>query len=214
MAEAKLLATEILLAAPSLLVEGGGRAVPGVEREGGGVTASPLRPSIAAGAAVEVEVEVEAVAVAETETVAVAVAETVAGAGAGAVVEEDQAWWVARAKAAEARAEAAEGELRRWRACEAGSGEEARRGRVARQWGEGGETRVLLGAMVLETRAQLERRAAVAEATVEAAVDREAAAEEAAAEAAVRLALTPPLTLTRTPQQPYPQPRPKAQPLP
>ena len=36
MAEAKLLATEILLAAPSLLVEGGGRAVPGVEQEGGG----------------------------------------------------------------------------------------------------------------------------------------------------------------------------------
>jgi len=189
MAEAKLLATEILLAAPSLLVEGGGRAVPGVGREGGGGTGGPPRPGIGAGGAG-------------------------GGGGAGAVVEEDQAWWVARAKAAEARAEAAEGELRRWRACEAGSGEEARRGRVARQWGEGGETRVLLGAMVLETRAQLERRAAVAEATVEAAVDREAAAEEAAAEAAVRLALTPPLTLTRTPQQPYPRPRPKAQPLP
>ena len=116
MDEAKLLSAELVRAAPELLAEEAGSAAPGPRGEGKGegkaapgpkaegrraVGASPAGPIAAA-----TPRHVAAGAAEAAEPGAAAETGAAAGVEAGAAGAEDKAWWLARAEAAEARAEA------------------------------------------------------------------------------------------------------------
>ena len=112
MGEARLLAAELVRAAPELLAEEAGSAVPGPRGEGKAapgpkaerrraVGASPTGPIAAA-----TPWHVAAGAAEAAEPGAAAETGAAAGVEAGAAGAEGKAWWLARAEAAEARAEA------------------------------------------------------------------------------------------------------------